>query len=494
MKRRPTASLICVRAADTKSTMSKWRKWIGLAVVLVFVGAGVCAAIFGSTSKYHSSPTAERSHDRPMDSWSAFHAKLNRRGAPVVPFPEVQVWRRNGQLIIDEGNRRRIPRVPREGTVADLVADESCAIDFPTGERQQLLAYAVSVQGTPNGTTLSYVHPLTRVPIPTEEVASWSIPPVIHFDSPLGLPASTLRLVFASDGLPFVHAEPFAVFDSRTQTNVGGNFQNINATGVTCWDVPLYLWHDTPVTLIGVAPHGEPEVRAIELGESFQVPLEQGGWFQLISAGAGELKSEQWYLGADTSFVDEEKGFHLVYRLEAGSGYPSCFLEIDDDGRVDRHWCAESPEVLQKMRYVHYPRASPPLKLRLVTMPNQARFRIELPGLTGMPNGPDVTNLFDVRLPYFDTPNSPVSPPPVMFLNAIGRVAQMDARANRLQMGSNQDSRSYTNVTAGQLLRNFERETGWSVEVDSEFHRIRATPPPSRPTSNWWDRIRAWFR
>ncbi len=323
-----------------------------------------------------------------------------------------------------------------------------------------------------------FFDPITGEPKPApEEILRFQPPPIPN--SPI------LRLVFAGLGTNLWNRTA-QVFDSRTHHPVG-RVIDVQKRGKPVLDVPLEIWHDTPLGIVLRLPCGAAETAPLPTQPGEQCLLPCGVRFQFITTGPGTVR-EVGRRGETWDITPSRQRF-ILGRVSPAVWAANCRFRNRDSGDPapwsQPAWFERVPRI-QAAHLAEF-NGQP---AELVCYPKRAHVWFQIAHLTGMPNPRSTQNLLEVEIPAFR------SALPSQKLRIAVQAAEMNAN---LPPGSipyfwPEYAETSRTVTPNQLLRECrEAWPDYRLRIDKSTHSVIVEPRPDslwerglRMAKEWW--------
>ncbi|MFT5471258.1 MAG: hypothetical protein ACI8UO_006391 [Verrucomicrobiales bacterium] len=387
----------------------KRRVLLILIVLALLFGAGILGWLESSSTPWFRSATAMEPDPDPRTMVMVFEAGIWRGGLrPFEDFPEP-----DKDLVFDLGHGNQIevvaisivqPGAVKPGRWLDPRSFEEIT-------REQLLEMG------------------------SGELDDGPLSPFTPFSSK---ESPVLTLLLRSSGAPgfTAHAASANAFDARTHAEIsyeGTHFPTFSESNLDEWTrlgFSLGIWHDTPVDLGIVWRCGMPKVA--ELHEK-----KAGYWETNSDATKASVIDPHRIKEIVTG--EETDGNEMVPTIEIGSMthymQPGAWLSQIEllDAQDPKSWGLQLPDSRDSSRMktswftptsglnglYHFRTdfSEEPTSMRLVHLPEMTPTRIRIDRLPGMPNGRDLANLFDARIPYLESYNE---------LYAAGRAVELE--------------------------------------------------------------------
>ena len=328
-------------------------------VMVLVVGMAALVSIW-MPPRYSSSPTEIRRKQ----------VELFGRKHPGHPFHRVEVER----VPADQGG------ITIGKSWGEQHAGDGQWIDFEDEARVALIGIALTVPGIDEEKkVVAYRHPVTL-----EKSAEFAekTPQALLERPDFGDGPVLSLLLKGGENLPLVHASYWQVYDARTLAMVSKGKKERFRDGMTRLDIELEIWHDTPL-LINLG---------ILCGRGDVVSLDPDR-FGEYGFGKATLR----VMGTETSpwawlDLSEEFRHHGIVVQRVGKDYEEAAW-VSDMGFIIHGPGAESISVRGYADDAFVP------EMRGVYLPGELSVWFTIPDLGDMPNGGEVEDLFDVKIP-----------------------------------------------------------------------------------------------
>ena len=275
-------------------------------------------------------------------------------------------------------------------------AGQDQAVDLPGRGRLKLAAFAVSIPGIHDSADrLLWRDPTSLKPIGGQQLLA----PGLNHNANTLRSAPQLSLLFsAENGLPFACATEIHAFDARTDALLSFGTQSdglqSHADTWTRIDLPIGVWHDTSVKIGLNVLCGEAEI--LSIGDSREAEGAGAGGFKIriappttidirqidpVNQSLGEVIDQVPLAEVTTESVAHRDHFRLT-AMRNGS---TCVVNPGWTPGTRIDLIAVAVDENDQLGCVYFP--------------NEVRAWFEIAGLPDMPNGPDLRNLFEARIP-----------------------------------------------------------------------------------------------
>ena len=337
-----------------------------------------------------------------------------------------------------------------------------------------------------------------------------------------------LRLLFRASNMPHTRIFDPEAADARTDWVVS-EWESVQAWGAwSCVDLPLRIWHNTPLVVALEVLTGDPiyeELQEVTNAQALfgsQLRLQWlgtlGGHGQIHSATSHPLMTSakhksrtlrsEWDLAPSAALpggsveiytgLTEPESVTMM-RISSADYAEQCGA-VAADGSLN--WLIPFNRWSQGAILASMVAPSPvdqPLCLALI--PNRTTLEFHVAGLPDMPNPSDVENLYDVRIPRFtistveELPFVGGSSVECVFLYGVTNPTELYLR-NALQLGFEADlpglpeDRTFRDTTPQQLLDWYLAQfPATIVEYDREGHTFYVNehaPSKAGRLRDWW--------
>jgi len=381
---------------------------------------------------------------------------------------------------------------PFDRTVFDLVkveqAPEELTIQYGTVEEPERMLYGAVTRHTADGIQpikigegsmrLAYIGVVTKLP-PGVEMARDLVLQPEYFTADLkqantndqilrlepfrqGLNATSLpaaRFIFACSNLTELVTWQFHAFDARTHYPLcHWGYQQTLFQNTFWMNTPIKVWHQTPIEPVVTLAMGPTKSYSMPADEGAELELPVGGIKLLAIADGrfGDMKPGPTEPGQDTFLRDasepnEPREFSLVFYCSPQVGSAAWEFEFyDDEGKPMDGWFRSGyrgvairtvtglKEKLKEIRVKYYP--------------NLHRLSFTIPELPQLPEeNRNVTNLFDVRVPYIRTGSH------FAIQRALGDLVQMEVKHVPFDARKKPLESERTNITPRALFDEIDR-------------------------------------
>ena len=453
-----------------------------LAGLAVF--ACLAVGIRATLTPWHISATSIRENSAAAEnSWDqAWNPQPPRKPDPGAPFamPEVSVSERDVWI------ERRLIEPPRSHGgwtgATTIQANENGEATLPGGYAIRLEMAGLWVPGDPTP-EFRFFDPATGEPKP-------ALPEISRFQ-PTSFPFSpTLRLVFSGSGTDLWDRNA-EVFDKRTHYRLDpGLSPDGHRQMRPIFDVPLGIWHDTPLAIMLRLPCGNAETAALPAQPGEQCTLPCGVRFQFIATGRGSVR-EVGRRGENWDITGENQRF-ILGRVSPAVWAANCRFRYADAAPGDPapwfqpSWFASVPRI----QAAHLAEFSD-RPAELVCYPKRAHVWFEIAHLTGMPNPRSTRNLFEVEIPGFRS----TSPNEKLYVAAKATEMDGDLLPFGLLPGLEPDDPTTARtVTPNQLLKEYrEAWPDYRIRIDKSTHEIIVEPRPESLWERGLKKAKAWL-
>lgn len=351
----------------------------------------------------------------------------------------------------------------------------------PSALGLQLLAFAVSVPHAddlqrskvdPN-VNLEFLYPETLEPIDAAELGLIAEDRQVNA---LKRQNPVLRLVLANQsGRPFRILRD-DIYDSRTNASVSGSLGAVvhDRGELIRVDYDLGIWHDTPLRIGMDLATGEPIRAPLNQKSGEQIQLGDSARIQLVSVIAGAPAGVSWSQ-RHTDFVPDLIHYHptsgttLAFRFSSAEFAPHCGISLKRNGVTTSPIWLETggrAQTWKHLRLMRIDRLPPPEipELEVVFLPERSRVWFELPGLPQMPNGRDLTDLLDVKIPRIRF--GPADQPAIDFIRAAAELGGSVKPWPAPLPAGNRPGSVLTDVTVRELLADYTKT--YRLALDEE--------------------------
>ena len=394
------------------------RHWIVSLVLLGLMGPAAYLSWLATTQPYFSSPTEARAESvvgevgMALDGVTLLDFSLQPHDV-IGPDPEFDI---PIQHLVDASDGyvgvktiRKTP--PPTKTIPGVALGEVIAGETGSAELGQddqmikVLGFAVVVpeqadaidldQGRPR--ELEFLHPVTMEVMPTPKLAAFGAPDEFLSAPRAGLRQPGLRVLVWSRNLPAFGIAELTLIDARTNFQVAYPEQIQVVGAFAALDFPMRIWHDTPLRLGMDVRCGAFGAFEITPDEPQQLLVMDAVRFQVAKVVNGEIGPWSERRNRVTAPIGQTPGVSVVGRASSSEYLEQFGIRFRSEPNAPPGWFV-APEEFMSPSAAHLPVGSRE-DLELIFYSGRKRVWFEIAGLPQMPNGRELKNLFDVRIP-----------------------------------------------------------------------------------------------
>ncbi|MFT5471257.1 MAG: hypothetical protein ACI8UO_006390 [Verrucomicrobiales bacterium] len=307
----------------------------------------------------------------------------------------------------------------------------------------------------------------------------------------------------------------YQVFDERTTARVGQrNWRSVVQQTIGDWtriEIPLQIWHDTPIGLELAWLCGEPILNELSTSEpgvwNFKTDKETATarhWDEsgnrsqrrnLLQVPSGaDLEVADWVLALTKREFDECR-YGLVFKKPGHQKRVSWFERsgFQISGMTGTRQVGPGGQQWKRtLMGTNFD--SDPSSITLVRLPDLKRTWMTIPGLPDMPNGRNLENFFDVRIPLAKTQD------PISFVAKAAELIIIGQPFYPLSIPAGGEQ-TFEDTTIGEILESQSRLPPFPVfevviaEPRHELHVKSGEPPFSQRAKKWWnERTPEWLQ
>ncbi|MFT5470290.1 MAG: hypothetical protein ACI8UO_005418 [Verrucomicrobiales bacterium] len=410
----------------------------------------------------------------------------------VTPFHSSPEGRRESRLMLVEGNKLI--------SASDFPVSDSPRIELGENSAAVIEAFTLTVPGNPEN---PWRDPVSLKPIASQQLLErGAAERLLRAERTDESPVLTF-LLRAEGDLPVVHFDYIAVDDARTEAVVDFHSFRIDTEGnVNRWtrvSVPIGIWHDTPIRVWLSFLAGDPKRQAFTIDDlTGEWKFQSDEFIAVVSTrDIPKQKTED-----DTGLISlgmlveqtiqQQPG--ILFHGEAGDSV--CFWTDEPGATQPARENLSNPRgrhgyLPEGFDFYRVSDIGPEFKLvsvEYLRLSELKLFAFEISGLPDMPNGREVTNLFDLTIPKVTTANP---------LETVRRAVEFSEDPKRLDFAGDLDQpkqgleRTYENLTVYELLQAWAKSegVGLKIVIDHESKTLGV----ETDNRSWSDKARDWW-